>query len=65
MKDAQEILKSLLTKKKVILVFDNAKNWRQIEDIVSIDDILINNDSTLIMISWDWKIIKNYAIKIY
>lgn len=65
MKDAQEILKSLLTKKKVILVFDNAKNWRQIEDIVSIDDILINNDSTLIMTSWDWKIIKNYAIKIY
>ncbi|XP_073395652.1 uncharacterized protein [Physcomitrium patens] len=64
LKDAQEMLKSVLTKKKVILVFDNVKNKRQVEDVVSMDDIFASNGSTLIMTTRDWKIMEHCDTKI-
>lgn len=53
LKDVQKILKSLLTKKKVILVFDNMKNKRKIEDVVSMHNLFISNGSPLIIIKQD------------
>nr|PNR42831.1 hypothetical protein PHYPA_017662 [Physcomitrium patens] len=58
-KEAHKMLKSFLTKNKIILVFDNIKNQSQIEDVVPMDDIFASNGSTLIATTRDSNIMKD------
>nr|XP_024392097.1 TMV resistance protein N-like [Physcomitrium patens] len=58
-KEAHKMLKAFLLENKTILVFDNVKDQRQIEDVVPMDDILASNSSTLIATTRDLKAIKH------
>lgn len=64
LKDAWEILKSLLIQKEIILIFDNVKNQSQIEDVVLMHDFFASNNGTLIMITWNWKAMEIFRINI-
>nr|PNR42071.1 hypothetical protein PHYPA_016900 [Physcomitrium patens] len=46
LKEAQEMLKLILTQKKVIIVFDNVINLSQIKDVVPMDDLFAMSGST-------------------
>ncbi|XP_073394101.1 uncharacterized protein [Physcomitrium patens] len=64
-KEAHKILKSFLTKNKIILVFDNIKNQSQIEDVVPMDDIFASIGSTLIATTRDSNVMKDCGKEIH
>lgn len=62
LKETQYLLK-IIKKNKNLLIFHNIKNQSQIENIVSMDTIFASFGSTLIVTTWDWKVLDHLPIE--
>nr|PNR42079.1 hypothetical protein PHYPA_016908 [Physcomitrium patens] len=64
LKESQKMLKLFLSRKRVIIVFDNVINQNQIEDVVPMDDLFSMSGSTLIVTTQNGEVMEHCGIEL-